>query len=172
MGRTYRRAVLIAGVYGSGKSSVAAEIAYVLQRRGSGYALLDIDYLGWAGAGREDGPTEEDLRLRNVAAVASNYREAGIGTFVLAGFVRDRAQVARLQEAIGVPLRVVRLEVSLEEIERRLAADVTTERRDDLDVAAASIAASEGVGVEDLAIANDGHVPSVAGRILEWLGWS
>jgi adenylylsulfate kinase-like enzyme len=38
--------VLITGVYGSGKSSVAAEIGYQLERRGELYALLDLDFLG------------------------------------------------------------------------------------------------------------------------------
>jgi adenylylsulfate kinase-like enzyme len=38
--------VLLTGVYGSGKSSVAEEIAYLLEQRGEPYALLDLDYLG------------------------------------------------------------------------------------------------------------------------------
>jgi adenylylsulfate kinase-like enzyme len=33
--------VLLTGVYGSGKSSVAAEIAYLLEQQGEPYALLD-----------------------------------------------------------------------------------------------------------------------------------
>jgi adenylylsulfate kinase-like enzyme len=36
--------VLLTGVYGSGKSSVAEEIAYLLEQRGEAYALLDLDY--------------------------------------------------------------------------------------------------------------------------------
>jgi adenylylsulfate kinase-like enzyme len=39
--------VLLTGVYGSGKSSVAQEIAYLLEQRGEAYALLDLDYLSW-----------------------------------------------------------------------------------------------------------------------------
>jgi adenylylsulfate kinase-like enzyme len=35
--------VLVTGVYGSGKSSVAAEIAYLLEQQGDPYALLDLD---------------------------------------------------------------------------------------------------------------------------------
>jgi len=46
--------VLLTGVYGAGKSSVAEEIAYLLEHRGEPYALLDLDYLGWAGTGSED----------------------------------------------------------------------------------------------------------------------
>ena len=34
--------VLLTGVYGSGKSSVAVEIAYLLERHGEPYALLDL----------------------------------------------------------------------------------------------------------------------------------
>jgi hypothetical protein len=50
---------------------------------------------------------------------------------------------------------VVRPEVPLPDIERRLSGDVTSGRRDDLRAAAASIAAAEGAGVEDAVIGND-----------------
>ena len=70
-----------------------------------------------------------------------------------------------------MPLRVVRLSVPLPDIERRLAADVTTERRDDLREAAGSIAAAEGVGVEDAVVDNDRPVPVVAREVMTWLGW-
>jgi hypothetical protein len=121
--------VLLTGVYGSGKSSVAA------------------------------------------AAVAGNYRRVGIRRFVLAYFVRDLAEVQGVREALGVPLRVVRLTVLLADIERRLAGDVTSGRRDDLREAAASIAADEGVGVEDVVVGNDRPVGIVARDVLAFLGW-
>jgi adenylylsulfate kinase-like enzyme len=41
--------VLLTGVYGSGASSGAEEIAYLLEQQGEPCALLDLDYLGWAG---------------------------------------------------------------------------------------------------------------------------
>jgi len=163
--------VLLTGVYGSGKSSVAAEIAYLLEHRGEPYALLDLDYLSWAGTGREDRAEEFGLMVANLAAVAGNYRRAGIRRFVLAYFVRDRAEVQGVREALGVPLRVVRLTVPLAGIERRLAGDVTSGRRDDLREAAASIAADEGAGVEDVVIGNDRPVGMVARDVLTFLGW-
>ena len=43
--------VLITGVYGPGKSPVAAEIAYLLGQQGWPCALPGLDYLGWAGTG-------------------------------------------------------------------------------------------------------------------------
>ena len=45
---------MLTGVYGSGKSSVAEEVAYLLEQRGEPHALLDLDYLSWAGTGTGD----------------------------------------------------------------------------------------------------------------------
>ena len=163
--------VLITGVYGSGKSSVAAEIAYLLQQRRQPYALLDLDFLAWVGVDFDDHAAGFGLMLRNLTAVASNYRDAGVSTFVLAWFVRDQGALRGVQEALGVPLRVVRLSVPLPDIERRLAVDATTERQDDLQVAAASIAAGVGVGVEDAVVDNDRPIPVVAREVMTWLGW-
>ncbi len=109
--------------------------------------------------------------LQNMAAVAANYRRAGIRLFVLAYFVRSLSEVGGVREALGLPLRVVRLQVPLHDIERRLAVDVTSGRRDDLRAAAASIAAAEGAGVEDVVIGNDRPVGVVARDVLTFLGW-
>jgi adenylylsulfate kinase len=163
--------VLITGVYGSGKSSVAAEIVYLLEQRGEPHALLDLDYLGWAGTGTEDRAAELVLMLRNLAAVAANYRQAGIRRFVLAYFVRDHAEVRAVCEALGLPLRVVRLTTPLAAIEQRLAADATSGRQDDLRETAAQLAAAEGEGTEDVTISNDRPIQAVAGEIMTFLGW-
>ena len=44
-------------------------------------------------------------------------------------------------------------------------------RKDDLRDAAAAIAASAGVGLEDLLIENGGPVQEIADRVMSWLGW-
>ena len=163
--------VLLTGVYGSGKSSVAEEIAYLLEQRGEPYALLDLDYLSWAGTGTGDRSEEFGLLLQNLAAVAANYRRAGIRLFVLAYFVRSPGEMAGVRKALGMPLRVARLVVPLRDIERRLAGDVTSGRRDDLREAAASIAAAEGAGTEDVVIRNDRRIGAVAQDVLSFLGW-
>lgn len=163
--------VLITGVYGSGKSSVAAEIAFLLEQRRRPYAYLDVDFLGWGGANFDHGGDYLGLMLRNLAAVSANYREAGVGLFVVAYFIRDHNALRGVRAAVGVPLRVVRLTVPWGEIRQRLAADVTSGRQEDLREAAAQMAASEGVGVEDLVVANDRPIGVVAGEILSWLGW-
>ena len=141
---------------------MAEEIAYLVERRGEAHALLDLDYLSWAGTGTGGHAGEFGLLLQNLAAVAVNYRRAGIRLFVLAYFARSPSEVAGVRKALGLPLRVVRLEVPLPDIERRLSGDVTSGRREDL-WAAASIAAAEGAGVEDVVIGNDRPVGVVAG---------
>ena len=163
--------VLLTGVYGAGKSSVAEEIAYLLEQRGEPYALLDLDYLSWAGTGTDDRAAEFGLMLQNLTAVAGNYRRAGIRLFVLAYFVRSAGEVLGVREALGLPLRVVRLTVQLPDIERRLASDVTSGRREDLREAASSIAAAEGAGVEDVAISNDRPIRIVARDVMTFLEW-
>jgi adenylylsulfate kinase-like enzyme len=171
MGLPSREGVLITGVYGAGKSTVAAEISYLLEQRRQPYALLDLDFLGW-GVNSFDGHVHgTPFMLRNLAAVASNYREGGIDVFVLAYFVSSLDQLRGIREAVGVPLRVVRLSVPLPDIEQRLAAGVTTERQEELRAAGRQIAAGEGIGLEDIVFANDRPVPVVAQQIMTWLGW-
>jgi hypothetical protein len=112
------------------------------------------------------------LLAENLAAVTANYLRAGVGRFVLAWFVRTPAELDVIRAAVGVPLRVVRLTVPLEQIAQRLAADVTSGRRDDLLAAAESIAAGEGTGLEELAISNDLPITAVAEQVLTFLRWN
>jgi hypothetical protein len=77
----------------------------------------------------------------------------------------------RRAEGVLLPLRVVRLTAGLPDIELRLAADVTSGRSDDLRVAAASIAAAKGTGVQDVVIRNDRPIGIVAREVMTFLGW-
>jgi hypothetical protein len=164
--------LLITGVYGSGKSSLAEEIAYLLDQRYEPYALLDLDFLGWASTGEAGHGTGFRLMLKNLAAVAANYRDSGIDRFVLAYFIRGPEALDRVREALGAPLKVVRLTVPYHAIEQRLTSAVTSGRRDDdLREAAASLASSEGVGVEDLVMVNDRPIGVMAREVMAWLGW-
>lgn len=167
------RAVLITGVFGSGKTSVGEEIADLLEERDRPYALLDLDYLMWFHTGATSEEAADRMMLANVSAVVANYIAAGVRFFVLAGAIRDESELAGLKSALRMPLSVVRLTVSLPEIERRLRSSATTARlRDDLTEAAAWLAASIGAGIEDLEIPNDRPIREVATAIVEWLGWT
>jgi hypothetical protein len=162
-------AALITGVFGAGKSSAAEEIADILEKRGAPYAVLDLDWLAWFGP--EDEAAHQRVLLQNLAAVVGNYRAAGVRLFVLAYAVRDTAQLEGLKAALGMPVKVIRLTVSLPEITRRLLSDVTAGRQDDLREAAAWLAASKGSEIEGLTLPNDRSIREVASEILDWLGW-
>ena len=62
---------------------------------------------------------------------------------------------------------VVRLDVPIAEIERRIGSDDTAGRQDDLRRAREWIAAGEGVGFEDLVIANTAPLREVALTVIE-----
>ena len=165
-----QEAVLITGVFGAGKSSAAEEIAAILEKGGTPYAVLDLDWLAWLGP--EDEAMHQRVLLENLAAVVENYLALGVQLFVLAYAVRDAAQLQALKAALGMPVKVVRLTVSLSEIARRLRSDVTTGRQDDLREAEAWLAVSRGAGIEDLTMPNDRAIHEVAVDILDWIGWA
>jgi adenylylsulfate kinase-like enzyme len=164
-------AVLITGVFGSGKSSVAVEIADVLEMQGRPYAVLDLDFLAWFQTGSDDETAEHRMRLANLTAVLGNYLSAGVRFFILACAIRNSSEMQSLKANLPMPLTVVRLTVPLPEIEKRLRSDVTRARQDDLRQAAEWIAASQGAGIEDLTIANDRPIRQVAVDILARIGW-
>src|ERR1700748_2367321 len=97
---------LISGVYGAGKSTVAAEAFYPLEQRRQPYALLDLDFLGWGVNSFDGSAAGNSFMLRNLATVVSNYREGGISVFVLAYFVSSHEELHGIRVAVGVALRV------------------------------------------------------------------
>jgi adenylylsulfate kinase-like enzyme len=166
------RAVLITGAYGTGKSTLAEELAWIFESRGESFAAMDLDWLCWAGVDDAHAPTSSRVLLRNLAAVAGNYRDAGMTRFIVAGTVEDRATVDGIREALAMPLSVVRLEASIEVIERRLATSPTSGRQDDLDAARVAIAEGRGGSVGDLVLDSDRPVGEVAAEVLAWLDWA
>ncbi len=158
-------------MYGAGKSTVAEELVDHLEQRGLPYALLDLDFLGWFYGG--DRATEKRVRLANVAAVAANFRAAGVRLFVLAGSVFDPEEVEGLGEgrrraaasrSIDPPPRGGRAAAPGERVHR--SADPRDPPR-----AGEMVAGSLGVGVEDLAVSNEGPARQVAADIVDWLSW-
>ena len=172
MVETDPEAVLITGAYGTGKSSVAVEMAEVLDARDVPLAAIDLDWLIWANVPDSHGEAGNRLMLANLAPMVGNYRAAGLTRFILAGSLTSADERDRLRDTLGMPVRVVRLTLPVEEIERRLASDPTSGRRDDLVQARRQVADEVGFGLEDLAVANDRPIGEVATEIIGWLGWA
>ena len=164
------RALLLTGIFGTGKSSVAEEIAELLEAAEQPYAAIDLDWLCWAnvdGSGHE----EHEILARNLAAVAGIYREAGVQRFVLAGSVEDSAALVAIRTAIDAPMTVVKLTAPLAVIEERLGSSPTSGRADDFARARESLASGAGAGLEDAAIENIGPIRETALMVLEAAGW-
>ena len=138
------QAALITGLFGTGKSSVAIEMADMLEQRDLPYAVIDLDWLCWGWAGGAEG-SEHRMMLANLAPVVTNYLGAGVRYLILARSIRTPAG---------------------------LAPDITAARHDDLRDAEAWLTAGEGVGLGDLSIPNDRPLRTVASEILGWLGWT
>ena len=138
----------------------------MLERSDIAGAAIDLDGLQWFHVPGLRADAARRTYLANVGVVVGNALDAGVRHVVLAVALHDRRDVDDLAEAARVPLRVVRLEVPGEGIVRRLAADVTTGRRHDLEVAVEWLTTSTGVGVEDLCVRNDGSIQEAATEIL------
>jgi hypothetical protein len=165
------QAVLITGLFGTGKSSVAIEIADVLEKRELPYAVVDLDWLCWGWAGGAEG-SEHRMMLANLVPVVANYLAAGVRYFILARSIRTGAELESLRSALSMPLQVVELTVPFPEIERRLASEITAARQDDLRDAETWLEAGEGVGLGDISVPNDRSLRDVASEILARLGWA
>jgi hypothetical protein len=166
-----REAVLIMGLFGSGKSSVAVEMADILEKRGVRYAVVDLDWLSWGWAGSDEEGAEHRMMLRNLAPVVGNYLDAGVRFVILARAIREGWELESLRASLPVPLRVVELRVPWAEIERRLRSDVTTARADDLRDAAAWAASPHDSAIGEIIVSNDRAIRDVATDILDRLGW-
>lgn len=165
------RAVLVTGVYGTGKTTAIEEMAAILEDAGVPFAAIDLDWLAWANVGEDHGEAGHRLMLANLAAVTANQRAAGVTHFLLAGSFEGSARLEDVGVALGAPVRVVRLIAPIEEIARRLEAHPTGARRNDLERARRDLASGVGADVGDLVVASDRPVREIADEILGWLGW-
>jgi len=163
------RALVITGAYGTGKTTLAAEIAELLADHHIPCAAIDLDWLGWFWLPEEREHTVNDIVVANLRAVAHTYEAAGVSHLLLAGTIRTRHELDQLAVVVPGPLRVLQLSVPLAEIARRLSADALSSRAEDLAVSATEPDA--GAEIADLTLANDREIGELASHIVEWLGW-
>jgi hypothetical protein len=167
----HMEAALLTGMFGVGKSTIAAEMADLLEDAGVPYAALDLDWLTWCNVGDGDRASEHAMLLHNLEAVVANYRAGGVRYFVLARWIRNRDELAGLIATMAMPLHTVELVVPLDEITRRVGTDPTAGRLDDLAESVAWVEDGGGVGFAEYTVDNDRPVREVAADILRRLDW-
>ena len=115
--------MIVTGPVGVGKTAVAIAISALLDQAEIRHAMIDMDHLRWCYPASADDPFEVALGLRNLAAVAANYRSAGAERLVVADVIESRADLARYRDAVpGAAIVVIRLRARLETIVERLTA--------------------------------------------------
>ena len=92
------RTLLITGAYGTGKSTLAAEMAELLADRHIPCAAIDLDWLGWFWLPGDRGHTVNDIVVANLRAVAAHYSDAGVDRLILAGTIRTPDELAALAD--------------------------------------------------------------------------
>lgn len=161
------QAILITGPYGSGKSSLAAEIAGLVEGD-LPYAAIDLDWLAWFDTADSDAGHETSaVELRNLSDVVRNYLEVGIRLFVIAGAIRQAWELEALRDVLPMRVTVVRLDVPIDEIAGRIGSDDTAGRQDDLRRAREWVEAGDGIGFEDLVIDNTRPLREVALSVIQ-----
>ena len=167
-----RQAVLVTGLYGAGKSSLAAEMAERLERADLSFGAVDVDWLAWYHLAPADGPPAGDLGRTNLAHIADRYLSAGITRLILAVAARTDDEVDTLKRLIPCPVTVVRLDAGIDAIERRLALDPTLGRAADLEVAREWARLGLGRVAADLVLDGEDTLAANGERVLTWLGWT
>lgn len=164
-------AVLITGLYGTGKSSVVEEMAGILDLSTSSYALLDLDYLWWFQAEELDDAGHRDVLWANLASLIDNYLAIGVGRFLLAWTAEDKTDLDELARTIAMPMRVFILSVPLPVIQERLSLSPATDRQRDLRNTERLIAENRKANFDGVVVDNDRPLTVVARELLVSLNW-
>jgi chloramphenicol 3-O-phosphotransferase len=110
--------VFLNGTVGVGKSTVADAISAI---EPGPHAVVDLDQLRRLHPAPRADVFNHELELRNLLALAANYREAGARRFILAGVIEEPAEVPRYVEALAAEgMLVCRLVAEPAVVERRL----------------------------------------------------
>ncbi len=115
------RAILLTGMVGAGKTTIALELGELLDELELPHAVIDLDWLAWLRPAEGSPLTHEQVLSENLRAVWPTFRRAGVEHFVLARYLRESSQVDDLRRALpGVELVVVELRAPREVREARL----------------------------------------------------
>ena len=170
-----RRALFISGTVGAGKTSTAEAVGDWLREHEVPHAVIDLDWLrhGWPTPPGD--PFNQAAELQNLRCLAGTYLDAGATRLVMAGVLEDPAARVLYEEAVGVPMTVVRLRVDLAVVRLRLAHRHRGQRETlawHLNRCGELNEILEGVGVEDV-VSDVGaaDVFQVAAALIRTIGW-
>lgn len=165
--------LLITGPVGVGKSTVAAQAAWLLRQANVPHALVDLDDVEHCWPVPADDPWNERLSHRNLACMWANFQRAGADRLLLVRVLEDRSLLCQVAGAVpGAAITVVRLHAPLTVLQTRIRSREAGDPSWFLGAAAHTAQVFEHAQVEDYLIDNENRpVSVVAEELLRRTGW-
>jgi len=165
--------LVITGPVGVGKSTIAAEAAWLLRQAEVPYALVDLDRIEQCWPVPADDPWNERVSHRNLACMWANFRQAGADRLILARVLESRSLLRRVARAVpGAQITVVRLRASLAVLHERIRSREASDPEWFLGAATHTAQVFERAQVEDHLVDNENRPAAVvAEEVLRRVGW-
>lgn len=175
------RALLLSGGGGVGKTTIAQAIGRRLTAGKHPTAVLDLDSVGQFGPPGPQGSTavsgrplparlrfHDQLKVHNLAAVWTTYRDAGAQFMVVSGHVETPELRAAYTSALAeCDVQMVRLLTPADLVAER----TRTTRGPEWDLMAALAEGARHQPIQDFTVTNDRAPDEVAAGILVTAGW-
>jgi gluconate kinase len=157
--------LVISGSMGSGKTTVLAEASDLLTLAHTVHAALDLDHLS---LGYFPGTASDELMIRNLTGIWSNYAALGVRRLILCEALDSVAKRERLQKAIPRSrITVCRLHAKVETMQNRIRIREPGMLQEQFVRRVAELEASlDAARIEDFRIDNDDHAITVVAREL------
>ena len=165
------RALLLSGVAGVGKSTVAAAAGRILTAAGRATAVVDTDMLAQFGPPPADRRFYDRLKCANLAAVWANFEAAG-ARYVVVAAVIDSVSLREMyaEHLAGCEVQLVGLTADDGTVRSRLQHRDTGQ---DLERHLRALKEHRPTAsVADFTVANDRAAADVAAEILGRAGWA
>jgi predicted kinase len=165
--------LVITGPVGVGKSTIAAEAAWLLRQADVPHALVDLDRIEQCWPVPADDPWNERVSHRNLACMWANFRQTGADRLILTRVLETRSLLRRVTTAVpGAQITVVRLRAPLAVLHERIRSREASDPAWFLDAATHTAEVLERAQVEDYLVDNENRpAPVVAEEVLHRVGW-
>jgi predicted kinase len=172
--------LLLTGVSGVGKSTVAEAAGRVLTAAGCVTAVVDTDMLAQFGPPPESTPAGgrfyfyDELKCANLAALWANFKAAGARFVVVSAVIDSLTLRERYTESLAdCEVRLIRLTADDDTVRSRLRQrDTGPKLEQHLRALNEHRRIPTTIGVEDFTVTNDRAAVEVATEILVRAGWA